>query len=81
MATAAAVSLAAVLLLAGPSHAIGCPSVQEMASGTTVQGGTACYKSGEQRSGANRICYYRCPTGTAAITVSAMQPCPITIRR
>lgn len=38
-----------------------------------------CFKSGEQLSGMNKICYYRCPNGTAAITVASYELCPISI--
>jgi hypothetical protein len=45
------------------------------------QGASAlmCFKSGEQMSGMNKICYYRCPTGNAAITVQSYELCPLTI--
>jgi hypothetical protein len=38
-----------------------------------------CFKSGEQVSGMNKICYYRCPSGTAAITVASYELCPLNI--
>jgi len=40
-----------------------------------------CFKSGEQTSGMNKICYYNCMGSTAAITISAVKLCPLSIRR
>ncbi len=40
-----------------------------------------CFLSGEQVSGLNKICYYSCPTGDAAITISSVQLCPLSINR
>ena len=40
-----------------------------------------CLKSGEQISGMNKICYYNCPTGSAAITIKSYQLCPLSIQR
>ncbi|WP_415320362.1 hypothetical protein ABXT63_04310 [Candidatus Pelagibacter sp. Uisw_092] len=40
-----------------------------------------CFKSGEQTSGMNKICYYNCMGSTAAITISAVKLCPLTIRQ
>ena len=39
----------------------------------------SCMKSGEQKSGMNKICYYRCLSGTKAITVGALEFCPLSI--
>lgn len=39
-----------------------------------------CFKSGEQVSGMNKICYYNCAGSTAAITISAVALCPLTIQ-
>ncbi len=38
-----------------------------------------CFKSGEQISGMNKICYYNCLGSTAAITISAVELCPLNI--
>ena len=38
-----------------------------------------CFKSGENVSGLNKICYYKCPNGTSAITIKAHQLCPLNI--
>ena len=40
-----------------------------------------CFKSGEQTSGMNKICYYNCMGSTAAMTISAVKLCPLSIRR
>jgi hypothetical protein len=40
-----------------------------------------CFKSGEQSSGMNKICYYDCLGSPAAITIGATQLCPLTIKR
>lgn len=40
---------------------------------------SACFLSGEQTSGMNKICFYSCVSGTKAITVSAVALCPLSI--
>jgi len=40
-----------------------------------------CFFSHEQTSGMNKICYYDCMSGTAAITVSSISLCPLSITR
>jgi hypothetical protein len=40
-----------------------------------------CFSSGERTEGMNKICYYKCPSGNAAITVSAVSLCPLSIQR
>ena len=40
-----------------------------------------CFKSGEQTSGMNKICYYNCNGSTAAMTISSVSLCPLTIQR
>lgn len=45
-----------------------------------VQSAT-CFFTHERSSGMNKICYYDCLGSPAAITVSAVQLCPLTIRR
>lgn len=46
-----------------------------------AQVAVTCFFIGEQTSGMNKICYYDCLGSTAAITISAVQLCPLTIRR
>jgi hypothetical protein len=45
----------------------------------TLKAAAMCFKQGEQRSGQNKICYYRCLSGTVAITIPALELCPISI--
>ncbi len=40
-----------------------------------------CFKSGEEKSGLNKICYYNCAGSTAAITLSSVKLCPLSINR
>jgi hypothetical protein len=40
-----------------------------------------CFKTGEQTSGMNKICYYNCLGSEAAITIGAVQLCPLSIDR
>lgn len=40
-----------------------------------------CFKTGEQTSGMNKICYYNCVGSAAAITVGAAQLCPLSIKQ
>jgi hypothetical protein len=42
---------------------------------------TTCFKAGEQISGMNKICYYNCMGSTAAITISSVSLCPLSIQR
>ena len=45
----------------------------------TLNVAAMCFKQGEQRSGQNKICYYRCLSGTVAITIPALELCPLSI--
>lgn len=38
-----------------------------------------CFKTGEQQSGNNRICTYKCFSGDKSITIGAMEMCPMSI--
>ena len=38
-----------------------------------------CFKSGEQISGFNKICFYNCMGSTRAITISSTSLCPLSI--
>lgn len=40
-----------------------------------------CFKTGEQSSGMNKICYYNCLGSAAAVTVASYELCPLTIER
>jgi hypothetical protein len=39
----------------------------------------SCFFQSERKSGMNKICFYRCLSGTKAITVGALDFCPMTI--
>lgn len=40
-----------------------------------------CFATGEQTSGMNKICYYDCLGSQAAITISSVALCPLSINR
>ena len=40
-----------------------------------------CRYTGSRGDGQNKICYYKCPSGDAAITVGRYEGCPLTIQR
>ena len=40
-----------------------------------------CFLNSEKVSGSNKICYYRCIGGTAAMTVGSLDFCPMSIQR
>lgn len=40
-----------------------------------------CYSTRDEISGKNRICYYKCPSGEVAITISDTKRCPVNITR
>lgn len=42
---------------------------------------TCLSASAEQQTGGNKICYYNCPSGKAAITVGFFELCPLQIQR
>jgi len=46
-----------------------------------MQVAVTCFKSGEQVSGMNKICYYNCLGSQAAITIGAVELCPLSIDR
>jgi hypothetical protein len=50
------------------------------ANKSTIQVATTCFKSGEQISGMNKICYYNCMGSTVAINVRSLEFCPMSIR-
>lgn len=45
-----------------------------------IQASVTCFSKGEQTSGMNKICYYDCLGSAAAITISAVSLCPLTIK-
>jgi hypothetical protein len=40
-----------------------------------------CFKTAEETSGMNKLCYYDCAGSRAAITVGSAQLCPLSINR
>ena len=46
-----------------------------------LQLAVTCFKSGEQTSGQNKICFYDCLGSRAAITIKSFQLCPLNINR
>ncbi len=40
-----------------------------------------CFRTGEQVSGLNKICFYDCAGSAAAITIKSFELCPLTIKR
>lgn len=38
-----------------------------------------CFKSGEQLSGMNKLCFYNCNGSGTAVTIGATQLCPLTM--
>ncbi|WP_156392673.1 hypothetical protein [Rhizobium sp. Root482] len=38
-----------------------------------------CFKSGEQVSGMNKICFYNCGGSAKAVTVGAAELCPLSV--
>jgi len=46
-----------------------------------IQVAVVCFKSGEQVTGMNKICYYDCMGSPVAITLSSVSLCPLTIDR
>ena len=55
------------------------PIIKDMVSKDTIIVAGTCFKSGEQKSGMNKICYYDCVGGTSAITIKSYELCPLTI--
>lgn len=46
-----------------------------------IQASMTCFKTGEQISGMNKICFYDCLGSAAAITISSVSLCPLTINQ
>lgn len=77
----------AVVLIAGTANASNAikldPFVPSQAGSSalspSIKVAATCYKSGEQISGMNKICYYNCMGSTKAINVKNYQLCPLSI--
>jgi hypothetical protein len=75
-------AIAAAALLMSPVPAVAHPAKPEARLfKAQFGGGTTCFKSGEQTSGMSKICYYNCLGSPAAITISSVELCPLTIQR
>jgi hypothetical protein len=48
---------------------------------TALSASETCFSKGEVVDGLNKVCYYSCPSGTAAITISSVKLCPLSIQR
>ncbi len=46
-----------------------------------VQVAATCFLKGEQTSGMNKVCYYDCLGSIYAITIGAVELCPLSINR
>jgi len=55
------------------------PSVSQTAA--PAQLALACYYTGDEISGPNKLCFYDCAGSRAAITVRITQLCPLSINR
>lgn len=55
-------------------------ATQSTTRGGNVQVAVMCFKTGERTSGMNRICYYDCLGSEAAITISSVELCPLSIQ-
>ena len=53
--------------------------LQSFSSMEEVETAAMCLAAGEELSGGSKTCFYNCPTGTKAVTVSAGQLCPQSI--
>ena len=40
-----------------------------------------CFLESENSSGLNKICYYSCPSGGAALTLDVYRLCPLSINK
>lgn len=69
------------LLLAILVATVGPLSAQQIVAATPIRTAAVCFKSGEQVSGMNKICYYNCLGSQAAITIGAVELCPLSINR
>jgi hypothetical protein len=58
-----------------------CNNSQASPNSKHIKVATMCFKTGEEISGMNKICYYDCLGSAAAITISSVSLCPLTINR
>ena len=83
MATVCAIFFAAfaALVLGLTYEAPGKSSDMKISLATPLAHATTCFKSSEYTSGMNKICIYNCLGSDAAITISSVSLCPLTINR
>jgi hypothetical protein len=77
MKTLAAIALAAVSLSASSVP----PVVPAPEKPIQVAQNVTCFFKSETTSGMNKMCFYDCLGSAAAITISSVQLCPLTIKR
>lgn len=65
-----------LIILAALSSA---PSASTYTTKPELHAAVSCFKSGEQISGMNKICYYDCLGSQVAINISSVSICPLTI--
>ena len=56
-------------------------SIQAKNKGALQVASVVCYLKGERSSGMNKICYYDCMGSDAAITISSVALCPLSINQ
>lgn len=75
-------AFALIIALSGPGITkTGQISREPRAGQPWVRVAVTCFKSGEQQSGMNKICYYNCLGSQVAINVGSVELCPLTIDR
>lgn len=78
----AAAAAAALLVQAAPAPKMTkLPNAQAADARLIRASNTTCFKTGENQEGMTKICFYDCLGSPAAITVSATQLCPLSIKR
>lgn len=58
-----------------------CNNSQASSNSEHIEVAVMCFKTGESTSGMNKICYYDCLGSAAAITISSVSLCPLTINQ
>ena len=73
--------LLSTLLSASSMSGQSSPAAKEPGQKEAVPMAVMCFKTGEQTSGMNKICYYDCLGSAVAITISSVSLCPLSIQR
>ena len=81
MLTVANLALVALALSVDPTNTFDAPRVERLPPAVGPKVAIMCFMTGEQISGMNKICYYDCMGSGAAITVSAVSLCPLSINQ